>query len=163
MDQVSVPMTHKELVHKASRWLKAIGCTVVIEELTTVCPETPDSIGWRDTLSIVVECKVSRSDFLHDKKKWCRMPCSSKDALGDWRFFMCPHGIIQPPDLLASSWGLLYVEALHKRIKRVIGPKGNAGWHPSPFQGNKKSESILLVSALRRLTKGRIFRSGVTI
>jgi len=152
-------MNHKELVLKASKWLKSIGCTVVLEELTTRCRETPDSIGWRDSLSILVECKTSRSDFLADKKKFFRMSYGEKYALGDWRFYMCPIGIIKPCDLIGTGWGLLYVESINKKIKRILAPKGNTKWHPAPFKGNKKEENMLLVSALRRITKGKVFRN----
>ncbi len=160
---MKIIMNHKELVLKASKWLKSIGCTVIIEELTTVCSETPDSIGWRDSLSILVECKTSKHDFLADKNKIFRMPYGKKYALGDWRFYMCPPGIINPCDLIGSEWGLLYVESIDKRAKRIIAPKGNTNWHPAPFKGNKKEENKLLVSALRRISAGRIFRNGMII
>jgi hypothetical protein len=61
-------MTHKEIVDKAYTWvLKNSSCGIAFKEFySAACNgEYPDVIGfgaWGH--SIVIECKVSRSDFL---------------------------------------------------------------------------------------------------
>ncbi|EEO7295542.1 hypothetical protein G6599_004807, partial [Salmonella enterica] len=50
------------------------------------------------------EVKVSRSDFLRDKHK----PHRQRGGLGDYRYYMCPEGIINISDL-PDRWGLLWV------------------------------------------------------
>lgn len=60
---------HTKLVEIAEKWLYAKGCNFVIKELTSRAQEVPDAIGFVDGVSILVECKVSRSDFKRDAKK----------------------------------------------------------------------------------------------
>ena len=131
-------MTHNELVDRAEKWLKNQGCGVVFRDefrAHTHNGEQPDSIGWRDGLSILIECKASRSDFLADKKKRFRQDPSI--GMGDWRFFMCPPG-------------LLY--ATEKQIKKVHGIPSNCHWwSKKPFDGNKRCENQMMYSALRRM------------
>jgi len=109
--------------------------------------ERPDAIGWRDGLSILVECKVSRADFLSDRNK--RFRKAPELGMGDWRFFLCPPGVIAIEDLPAG-WGLLH--AYPKKIQKIHGVPGNCGWwRKKPFEGNKLCENQMLYSALRRM------------
>jgi hypothetical protein len=112
--------------------------------------EQPDAIGWRDGLSIMIECKASRSDFLADKNKDVRK--RPERGMGDWRFYLCPPEIIYPSEL-PLGWGLLY--ALPKQIRKVHGmPKGNCNWwHQKPFEGNKRCETQVMYAALRRIER----------
>lgn len=143
-------MTHAELVVRAERWLKQRGCGVVIRDpfqSWTESGEQPDAIGWRDGISILVECKVSRADFLADKTKHFRLDPTK--GMGDWRFYLTPPGVASPEDLPAG-WGLIY--ALPRQIKQVQGVPSNCGWwNDRPFEGAKRSENKMLVSALRRM------------
>lgn len=143
---------HDALVDRADRWLKnACGCSVVLTELRAFTPtgECPDAVGWRSDYSVLVECKVSRSDFLADRKKRFRVTPGA--GIGTYRFFMCPAGIIAPEDL-PDGWGLLYVEG--RKVEQIVGPKGNS-WSYGENQGfrqarNPDAEIAMLVSALRR-------------
>lgn len=113
-----VDMTHKALCDIAAKWLKrnqsqnGHGCAVSVTEAPSGWNgEIPDAIGFRiaghNDGSIVVEVKVSRSDFLADKKK----PHRANDAgLGNWRYYLCPEGLINPSDL-PNGWGLLWVNS----------------------------------------------------
>ena len=90
-------MTHAELVIRAGRWLKnRMRCKLVIlEPKPWNCHEHPDAIGWTPFgESIVVECKVSRTDFTADWRK-------------DWRLTSIGMGVVKyymtPPDLLSSA------------------------------------------------------------
>ena len=143
--------THDELVVRAEKWLKQQNCKVTIRDefrAYTSNGELPDGIGWRDGLSILIECKSSRSDFLSDKRKPFRADPSK--GMGDWRFYLCPPEVIKPNDL-PDGWGLLW--ATPKTIKKVHGIPSNCQWHrDKPFDGDKISENMMLVSALRRLS-----------
>ncbi|WP_422101982.1 adenylosuccinate synthase [Vreelandella sp.] len=116
MDSVK-QWTHAELCAIAVKWLKrpnsnnGHGCHVAVSEVRSGWTgEIPDAIGFRQSGyapsdgSVVVEVKVSRSDFLADRKK----PHRIEGGLGNWRYFMCPEGMIQP-DELPEGWGLLWI------------------------------------------------------
>ena len=144
-------MTHEELVIRAERWLKTMGCGVVLNDnfrAGTHSGEQPDAIGWRDGLSLLVECKATRSDFLADRKK--RFRADPALGMGDWRFFMCPPGLIKPEEL-PEGWGLLYAHP--RKIQKVHGVPGNAHWWAArPFEADKRCETQMMYSALRRLS-----------
>src|SRR5690554_3421860 len=154
----ATPLTHQDLVLRAERWLKQQGCGIVIRDgfkAATHSGEQPDAIGWRDGLSIVIECKVSRSDFLADKKKPFRQ--FPEEGMGDWRFYMCPPGIITIDDL-PEGWGLLYAEG--RKTHNAHGVPGNCGWWMDrPFEGAKRYETQMMYSALRRLAAMGHFNS----
>lgn len=93
-------MTHPELVIQAERWLQRQGCGVTIRDpfsANTINCEKPDAIGWRNGVSILIECKVSRADFHADKVKKFRVTPST--GMGDWRFYMSPPDVIRIDDL----------------------------------------------------------------
>ncbi|MEM1113255.1 MAG: hypothetical protein AAGI11_15190 [Pseudomonadota bacterium] len=139
---------HDALVLRAERWLRNQGCQVVIRDpFRTVNQEQPDAIGWRSGVSIVIECKVSRSDFFADAKKSFR--ARSGEGMGHWRFYLCPPEVIEVEDL-PGGWGLLY--AAEKTIRKVHGVPPNTGWYTrAPFMPNLRAESIVMQSALRRM------------
>lgn len=144
-------MTHDDLVHRAYKWLKSQGCGVAFHDgfiAATTNGEQPDAIGWRDGVSILIECKASRSDFHADKKKWCRQ--NPDKGMGMWRFYMCPPDVINVPDL-PDGWGLLWV--MPKMVKRVHGVPGNCDWGLKPpfVERSHSNEMRMMYSALRRM------------
>lgn len=146
----AAPDTHGHLVLRAERWLRqSAGCSVVLRDpMRTHNQEQPDAIGWRDHVSILVEVKVSRDDFLADAKKPFRL--QPEKGMGDWRLYLCPPELIQP-DELPPGWGLLWATA--RTVRRIHGlPRGN-WWGQPPLAGNKQAETVLLKSALRRLDR----------
>lgn len=144
-------MTHAELVIRAEKWLIQHGCGVTLRDpfrANTHNGECPDAIGWRDGLSILIECKASRADFMADKNKPFRANPAS--GMGDWRFYLCPPETINVEDL-PNGWGLLW--ATPKTIRKMRGVPRNCGWwHGKPFDPCKRSETMMLTSALRRLS-----------
>lgn len=145
-------MKHADLVKIAEKWL--IGtrkCSFAFTELACIgTSEIPDAIGFRDGHSILVECKVSRSDFLADKKKIFRR--NPWMGVGTYRMMLCPEGIIQPDDL-PKKWGLVWVNSKGK-ARQVVGPKGNSwGYSGADFwhERNTRAEYGMMASALRRL------------
>lgn len=124
-------MTHKELCKLAVGWLKrpssrgGHGCKVAIDECCTGWSgEVPDALGYRYSGAIndpadgtvLVECKVSRSDFLADRNK----PHRQTGGVGNWRYFMAPEGIIRV-DELPEKWGLVEVNARgHMKLRHGV-------------------------------------------
>lgn len=98
-------MTHAQLVEKAVRWLRSYRCGVVLSEQACASGEMPDAIGWKQAChSVLVECKVSRSDFLVDREKpWRQKP---ERGVGSERFYLTLSGLIKVEELPAG-WGLL--------------------------------------------------------
>ena len=142
-------MTHAELVKAAERWLyRYCCCGVVFAEMVTLNREIPDAIGWRHSISILVEAKTTRSDFLADAKKPFR--AINERGMGNWRFYLCEPGVLVPADI-PEGWGLLYATGREVQIIHG-GPEGNA-WYTPPHEGNKRAEMAMMYSALRRLKK----------
>ena len=88
-------MTHPQLVEKAVRWLRRYRCGVVLSEQACVSGEMPDAIGWKRAChSVLVECKVTRSDFLADRGKPFRL--KPEQGVGCERFYLAPAGTRAP-------------------------------------------------------------------
>jgi hypothetical protein len=98
-------MTHAQLVEKAVRWLRRYRCGVVLSEQACVSGEMPDAIGWKRAChSVLVECKVTRSDFLADRAKPFRL--KPELGVGCERFYLVPAALISREEL-PRGWGLL--------------------------------------------------------
>lgn len=143
-------LSHDELCLRAERFLKTNGFGVVFHDrfrAAAATGELPDTLGFRNGTSCLIEVKCSRSDFHADKKKHFRI--NPDLGLGDWRFYMCEPGIISVDDLPAG-WGLLHVKG--KRVLKVHGFPANTQWYDcKPFSGNKQAECDYMYSALRRM------------
>ena len=118
-------MTHDDLNDIAKRWLlrpesgKGPGCKVAFIEVGAVGDgERADAWGYRwgwNSCSVLVESKTRRSDFLADRKK----PHRQTGGMGDYRYFICPEGIINLSDL-PDRWGLLWVNK-RGHVKPIAG------------------------------------------
>lgn len=109
------PMTHAQLVAQAVRWLRRYRCGVVLSEQACVSGEMPDAIGWKQAChSVLIECKITRADFLADHAKPFRQ--KSEKGVGSERFYLTPPALIQR-DELPCGWGLL--ELRHGRVEMV--------------------------------------------
>jgi hypothetical protein len=132
-------LTHKQLVRRMGLWLKNNqNYGVVVAEFISRIDEIPDLLGFKGADSLLIECKVTRSDFLADKAKLFR--ARPEEGLGDLRYFAAPEGVIKPDDLPENS-GLLQVT--DRQVRRIV----EATVQPA----NKSKEVSLLVSAMRRL------------
>lgn len=116
IQQALVPLTHTECVGFAATYLSK-RCKVVFPEFFTHNEELPDVIGFRTGIirdgrwdggvaSLLVEVKVSRGDFLADRKKSFRL--HPEKGMGDFRYYCCPKGLIRKEEV-PNGWGLLYV------------------------------------------------------
>jgi len=98
-------MTHPQLVERAVRWLRSYRCGVVLSEQACASGEMPDAIGWKRAChSVLVECKVTRADFLADRAKPFRL--DPEQGVGCERFYLAPAGLVRREELPAG-WGLL--------------------------------------------------------
>jgi hypothetical protein len=98
-------VTHAQLVEKAVRWLRSYRCGVVLSEQACASGEMPDAIGWKQAChSVLVECKVTRPDFLADRAKPFRR--KPQQGIGCERFYLAAAGLIRIEEL-PQGWGLL--------------------------------------------------------
>ena len=138
-------MTHPALVELAVQWLRTnYRCGIVLSEQACCSGETPDVIGWKGRCrSVVVECKVSRADFLADRQKpWRQDPAT---ALGCERYYLAPAGIIGPAEL-PDGWGLL--EARSRKIEVTVACSKRRSLRSPEGLLN---EMNLLLASLRRV------------
>ncbi len=134
-------VTHNALVRHAEAWLRrAAHCDVVLTE-QSAGDEVPDAIGWKDGCSIIVECKISRSDFFADSGKPWRGDAGS--GMGLLRYFLVPHGLIAAAELPAG-WGLLELGADGRICRRKRATRR--------AQRNSEGEIAFLAATLRRVS-----------
>jgi hypothetical protein len=135
-------VTHAQLVEKAVRWLRGYRCGVVLSEQACVSGEMPDAIGWKRAChSVLVECKVTRSDFLADREKPFRL--EPKQGVGCERFYLVPAGVVRREDL-PQGWGLL--EHRHNKIEMACASAKNMR-----STRGFRCEMNLLLASLRRV------------
>jgi hypothetical protein len=92
---------HSTLVAMGVRWLSR-QCSVVLYEFATEADENPDVIGWAPgAVSVLIECKLSRSDFLRDVTKTVRR--NPRAGMGHRRYYLCPPDLIQVKDLVTTK------------------------------------------------------------
>jgi hypothetical protein len=132
--------THDALVERARSWLlSARRCSVVLTELGTWSTnEIPDALGFTNWHSVLVECKISRSDFFADAKKVFRRELQR--GMGNFRFYLCPAGLIKAEEV-PGPWGLVYAYLSRARqVKKAVFCEANA-----------KHERAILLSIARRV------------
>lgn len=146
--------THKQICEIGTKFLKRFGCSVILEEFVSATSECPDLLGFKSGYSILLEAKVSRSDFLTDKNKYFRK--KEDKGMGNYRLFICPEGLIKEEEL-PKGWGLIYVTDKLK-AKTIVGPKSNSfiGCGVDYKESCLKSENAMLVSAMRRVNKEKL-------
>ena len=102
----------------------------------------PDAIGWKRAChSVLVECKVTRADFLADRVKPFRL--KPEHGVGCERFYLVPAGLVGREELPAG-WGLLEhrgsrIETAHASAKNLRSATGF------------RYEMNLLLASLRRV------------
>jgi len=135
-------MTHAQLVMKAVYWLRRYRCGVVLSEQACASGEMPDAMGWKSVChSVLVECKVTRSDFLADRAKPFRV--KPERGVGCERFYLVPAGLLLREELPAG-WGLL--ELRHNKIE-ITQPSAKNLRTATGF----RYEMNLLLASLRRV------------
>lgn len=110
-------LDHKTCVQIVSRWLNG-KCGVVLPEFVTYELEIADVLGFSRQGSYMIEVKVSRSDFLRDKKKLFRR--IEERGVGNWRYYACPRGLIDALEV-PDGWGLIYIYP-NGKARQMIAP-----------------------------------------
>lgn len=113
----------------------------VAVELVTLTSENPDIWATNGYHTTLVEVKTSHSDFLADQKKWSRSKAAelSDKQLGNYRYYLCPEGIIDESEI-PDKWGLLVYDG-----KKIIKVR-NATCQKS----STDAELLVLTSIMRR-------------
>ena len=135
---------HALLVKRAVQWLRRYyKCGVILSEQYCATGEVPDVIGWKGYCkSVLVECKVSRTDFLADAAKPFRQ--TPEEGMGSQRFYLAPAGVIRREEL-PRHWGLL---ELHGReVSMAVKPGRKDLRSPAALL----KEMNLLLASLRRV------------
>ena len=140
---------HYELCCLGAKFLKSrknaepweIPNKYVAVELVTLTAENPDIWATNGYHTTLVEVKTSHSDFLADQKKWSRSKAAelSDKQLGNYRYYLCPEGIIDESEI-PDKWGLLLYDG-----KKIIKVK-NATYQKS----STDAELLVLTSIMRR-------------
>lgn len=138
-------ITHDDLIGVGRSWLSTKS-TVVVTEIGA--GEKPDVLGFYATIkacgvrqyavTVLIECKSHRSDFLSDRKKSFRK--NPAKGMGEYRYYLTPTGLISLNEL-PPGWGLLETPGKLVKVKRLSGI----------FTRNTDAELSVLCSALRRL------------
>lgn len=140
-------LTHNQLVEYAARWLRNKH-PIVVTELATIGEEA-DAIGFYRGFTTLVECKVSRGDFLADGRKYFRrLP---ENGIGDYRYYLASKGLIAVQEI-PPSWGLLEIHGARVFMKQ------KAVCHASV---NRNHEREILISVLQRIGQAPV--QGVSI
>ena len=140
---------HYELCCLGAKFLKSrknaepweIPNKYVAVELVTLTAENPDVWATNGYHTTLVEVKTSHSDFLADQKKWSRSKAAelSDKQLGNYRYYLCPEGVIDESEI-PDKWGLLLYDG-----KKIIKVR-NATYQKS----STDAELLVLTSIMRR-------------
>lgn len=149
-------ITHDDLCKIGVKLLRGrFGCCWAVREFVTHCQESPDCFGAKScgAETYLLEAKVSRSDFLSDKKKAFRQ-CPSK-GIGMFRYFIVPDGLVGA-DEIPEGWGL--IEVCSKRKATIVKGKDPKAYDFSSEwchrDRNHWGERAIAHSFIRRLIKG---------
>jgi hypothetical protein len=137
-------VTHQQLVRLAEQWLRRkYRCGIVLSEQSCASGETPDVIGWKGKCrSVLVECKISRADFLADRDKPFRK--DPGQGMGCERFYLVPAGLVRENEL-PPRWGLL--ECKSREVRLVVKASRNS----QRTEAGLMWEMNLLLASLRRV------------
>ena len=95
-------MTHFELCKKTAE--RFVSSVALFEVSMLGIPEKPDVLDFNSSgRSTLYEIKMSRSDFLADKKKYAR----EHPHFGNERYFVCYGDFIKPNEV-PQGWGLYH-------------------------------------------------------
>ncbi len=140
----SAAARHAQLIESAVEWLRrCYKCGIILSEQYCATGEVPDVIAWKGVCkSVLVECKVSRADFLADAGKPFRQ--KPEEGMGSQRLYMAPEGVIRA-DELPKHWGLL--ELRGRGVRMTVKP----GRVDLRTEAGLMKEMNLLLASLRRV------------
>lgn len=135
--------THAELVQIGAKWAQTSHGVVLPEFVYVGSPEIPDVLAFHSDYSSMIEVKISRADFLRDKKKFFRY--DESQGMGNYRYYLAPRGLIHEREL-PDGWGLI-----------EVGPTGHARksvWALRKDTNLEAERRILYAYARRAVVKG---------
>jgi len=149
-------VTHSDLVELGRRWLlkssysssqmkrhSRAACPVVVTELVSNSLETPDVIGWA-SVSVLIECKASRTDFLADHRKdFRKIP---ENGMGDLRYYLAPDGLLKDEEI-PEGWGHLTASRRPSGRGYEVLMKRESAIH----KAHHRTEVCVLITVLRSL------------
>lgn len=131
--------SHQQVVEIAARWLRGRKHGVVLPEFVHMgSSEICDVLGFTSRHTTMIEVKVSRRDFLADKKKHFRY--FEEKGMGNYRYYCVPHklvGVLEIPE----GWGLIYIYPTGK-AREMLAPEHKTS--------NLQAERGVLYSYARR-------------
>ena len=137
-------MTHEELIKRGVKWLKnnqisTMRFPIILPEYRCFANSIPDIIGLNHYRTAVIECKVSRADYLADQHKGHR---HYRFQLGNYRYYLCPVGLLLPNEI-NNGWGLLYCHPHKITIEKQAVEFS--------IEETRKEEYQVMYSIIRRL------------
>ena len=145
---------HYRLCCEGARWLRnRKNCEycdgrwkyVAVEVCVNGC-ENPDIWAFNGWSTLVVEVKVSRSDYLNDKKKVWQLPGNEECLAGNYRYYLTPKDLLTAEEL-PEGVGLLEYDGKHI-VRTIRAKRHNISNH---------ADGIIMASILRREN----FREGI--
>lgn len=139
-------LTHADVVQRARSWLLGRHeCAVAFAEIVTYENCNPDALGFKRLgaarmWSVLVEVKISRSDFRADRKKIIHLLPDS--CPGQERWYLTPPNLIRPEEV-PEGWGLAEVG---KRSIRIVKPAPVEEFNAA----RARADMGVLVAAVRR-------------
>ena len=137
----NINLCRKRYCHKREFCYCCYKFKYVAVEINTAGAENTDVWGYDGCYSAVIEVKTSHSDFLSDKKKWCRSKEAEEAGLqaGTFRWYLCPEGVIKAEEV-PDGWGLLYWNG--NKIEHIKGAPSH--------KNTARADMLILSSILRR-------------
>lgn len=109
-------MTHDDLIIIGAKWLSkhhdgiefSDNCyryshPLVLKEMSSNNFTIPDIVGFCSEYSTLIECKISKQDYLSD---WNKTHRYSLKHVGNYRYYLTPQNLIDLSELY-DGWGLL--------------------------------------------------------
>ena len=123
-------------------------CKFATVELVCAGAELTDVWGTNGYETVMIEVKTSRSDFLADKRKYARSKVAEElnHQIGNYRYYLCPDGVIKEEDL-PENWGLLIYDG--KKIQRVK--------MATKVESSTTMELLHITSVMSRILKPQTF------
>lgn len=135
--------THDQIADWCATRLRRMGYKIALSNLTSATHgEQPDVLGLTAYgRSIVVEVKVSRSDFHADKKKpWRQDP---ELGMGDQRVYLVPQGLLKVEEI-PYGWQLWEICGKKRPTLNIVKGKHKVKiQHPYMRPGNFTTKTVL--------------------
>lgn len=141
---------HYRLCEIGAKWLKSRKSAekwqtpnkYVAVELVCAGAENPDIWATNGYDTTLIEVKTSHADFLNDRKKWARSEAAKQcdKQVGNWRYYLCPEGVIKEEEL-PQDWGLLIYDG--KKVIKLVNAKR--------VSSSTQMELLIMTSILSRV------------